>query len=644
MLQPQDKEIKENIENNETVRNSASTTTSYMSSPAVSNSISHSKVSDVITSMSSLRLSYSTSDRNSKSSNNSKNSFKSSKSPFSPLNKSCISNILRQLSDDDSPKEFVTLRKKKNCEKVEELNKSTEDSPKKTNIRRKLYCPDDSFVVNYSSDDERQARRLRKLKPNLNVSNKVPECVKNAIINVFTESSSSEESEIGIVNVLTDFITENMDKINSKINSSKKSRKVNNVNKGRRSSEDEQKSLAEYYLRQNNLRTSDSDCTPNKEIQKSVKKKKSLRKSQNVDTETDEDIIPSTIYSNNRNLKRKSLRQNSLAKNNSNESENTPKRMLPKPTIRRSMRISQKNFNFKELNTSDSQKSSNNSESDSEINISKQLTPNLIKSNSNKSIKPRKSLRKSVLTKPNVVKSTTSDSETENTPKRAQPKLVTSQSDKNVKTRRSIRILEKTSSDNKKTTPTKQLVRFDSKTQDLECTPNGNKRNILQTQSEKPLKTRKSLSQKIVKPSNMPKQFNPTDLRSLSEKKPINFHGLRSESDDLDSPMNTSRKRRSTLDFQSTSAYKNIKIRKINSIQHSSIVCTKMHRNEIDEFGEIVNKLGVFVVDNTVNKKTTHLVVGDWGRTLNLLKAMILGCWILKKEWVLFYKFQILIN
>lgn len=112
MLQPQDKEIKENIENNETVRNSASTTTSYMSSPAVSNSISHSKVSDVITSMSSLRLSYSTSDRNSKSSNNSKNSFKSSKSPFSPLNKSCISNILRQLSDDDSPKEFVTLRKK----------------------------------------------------------------------------------------------------------------------------------------------------------------------------------------------------------------------------------------------------------------------------------------------------------------------------------------------------------------------------------------------------------------------------------------------------------------------------------------------------------------------------------------------------
>lgn len=98
--------------------------------------------------------------------------------------------------------------------------------------------------------------------------------MKNAIINVFTESSSSEESEIGIVNVLTDFITENMDKINSKINSSKKSRKVNNVNKGRRSSEDEQKSLAEYYLRQNNLRTSDSDCTQIKKFKKVLRKRK----------------------------------------------------------------------------------------------------------------------------------------------------------------------------------------------------------------------------------------------------------------------------------------------------------------------------------------------------------------------------------
>lgn len=91
--------------------------------------------------------------------------------------------------------------------------------------------------------------------------------------------------------------------------------------------------------------------------------------------------------------------------------------------------------------------------------------------------------------------------------------------------------------------------------------------------------------------------------------------------------------RRSTLDFQSMSQ-SSIKRLKIATTKQPTIVCTKMHKHEVVSFLKIVNKLGRFKVEDEVTKNTTHLVAGEPKRTVNMLKAIVRGCWVLKKDWV----------
>ena len=50
---------------------------------------------------------------------------------------------------------------------------------------------------------------------------------------------------------------------------------------------------------------------------------------------------------------------------------------------------------------------------------------------------------------------------------------------------------------------------------------------------------------------------------------------------------------------------------------------------------QIVKKFGVFGFHENISEKTTHVVCGDARRTINLVKGMVRGCWILSKEWVL---------
>uniref|UniRef100_A0A6P7HD50 Claspin n=1 Tax=Diabrotica virgifera virgifera TaxID=50390 RepID=A0A6P7HD50_DIAVI len=98
-------------------------------------------------------------------------------------------------------------------------------------------------------------------------------------------------------------------------------------------------------------------------------------------------------------------------------------------------------------------------------------------------------------------------------------------------------------------------------------------------------------------------------------------------------PSTSVRNRRSTQEFQliTQSAKKRLKIDK--PVQ-PSIVCTKMHKEEVQTFMQIVKKLGGFQVEDEVTSKTTHLVVGEPKRTINMLRALTRGCWVLKKEWV----------
>ncbi|CAG9765829.1 unnamed protein product [Ceutorhynchus assimilis] len=95
----------------------------------------------------------------------------------------------------------------------------------------------------------------------------------------------------------------------------------------------------------------------------------------------------------------------------------------------------------------------------------------------------------------------------------------------------------------------------------------------------------------------------------------------------------TQTRRRSTMDFMSRTQMSAKK--KINKEKLPTIVCTKLHRSEVQVFTQIVKKLGRFVVEDEVSEKTTHLVAGEAKRTLNMLRAIARGCWVLKHEWVL---------
>ncbi|KAL1517902.1 hypothetical protein ABEB36_001605 [Hypothenemus hampei] len=95
--------------------------------------------------------------------------------------------------------------------------------------------------------------------------------------------------------------------------------------------------------------------------------------------------------------------------------------------------------------------------------------------------------------------------------------------------------------------------------------------------------------------------------------------------------------RRSTMEFmpRSVSTSKNKLKTKERKTKLSSIVCTMLHRPDVQLFIQIVNKLGRFYTENEVSEKTTHLIVGEPRRTINMLRAISRGCWILTFDWVL---------
>ncbi|VEN40366.1 unnamed protein product [Callosobruchus maculatus] len=93
--------------------------------------------------------------------------------------------------------------------------------------------------------------------------------------------------------------------------------------------------------------------------------------------------------------------------------------------------------------------------------------------------------------------------------------------------------------------------------------------------------------------------------------------------------------RRSTLEFQPKDQMNSARRLKIDKLQKPTIVCTMLHRDDVVVFNQIVKKLGKFNIEDEVSSSTTHLVAGEPKRTINMLRAIARGCWILKYEWLL---------
>ncbi|EDW01520.1 GH20404 [Drosophila grimshawi] len=66
-----------------------------------------------------------------------------------------------------------------------------------------------------------------------------------------------------------------------------------------------------------------------------------------------------------------------------------------------------------------------------------------------------------------------------------------------------------------------------------------------------------------------------------------------------------------------------------------TLVHTNMHREQVQVIQKAIRKLRGVRLDPTVTKRTTHLVSLEPRRTLNLLRGLIRGVWIVSYEWIL---------
>ncbi|XP_066151155.1 microcephalin-like [Euwallacea fornicatus] len=100
----------------------------------------------------------------------------------------------------------------------------------------------------------------------------------------------------------------------------------------------------------------------------------------------------------------------------------------------------------------------------------------------------------------------------------------------------------------------------------------------------------------------------------------------------LVSPVN----RRSTLEFMSPAELSSTR-KKMKKVEKRlpTIVCTKLHKVDVQLFVQIVHKLGKFNIQDQVGERTTHLVAGESKRTINMLRAVARGCWVVNFQWVL---------
>ncbi|XP_037946500.1 uncharacterized protein LOC119678629 [Teleopsis dalmanni] len=81
--------------------------------------------------------------------------------------------------------------------------------------------------------------------------------------------------------------------------------------------------------------------------------------------------------------------------------------------------------------------------------------------------------------------------------------------------------------------------------------------------------------------------------------------------------------------------YKKAKLSSVRGKKKAShIVCTNMHSKEVESTREAIKKLGCFQLEKRVTNETTHIITTDPKRTLNLLRGLVRGLWILKYDWI----------
>ena len=90
------------------------------------------------------------------------------------------------------------------------------------------------------------------------------------------------------------------------------------------------------------------------------------------------------------------------------------------------------------------------------------------------------------------------------------------------------------------------------------------------------------------------------------------------------------------MDFHLPKAKKAIRKKTTMALSQKELVLTACPAEDQHMANEIVKVLpGKAKVALQVRPSTTHVISGDEKRTLNMLKAIIRGCWVVSKSWLL---------
>merc|ERR1712062_461798 len=76
-------------------------------------------------------------------------------------------------------------------------------------------------------------------------------------------------------------------------------------------------------------------------------------------------------------------------------------------------------------------------------------------------------------------------------------------------------------------------------------------------------------------------------------------------------------------------------VRAESPLPTGSIVCTSCQRDDINLVKQLVKKFATLTFAANVGPNTSHVVTGEGKRTLNLLKGLLQGCWIVSRDWAL---------
>lgn len=166
---------------------------------------------------------------------------------------------------------------------------------------------------------------------------------------------------------------------------------------------------------------------------------------------------------------------------------------------------------------------------------------------------------------------------------------------------------------------------------DKRCAQTGNESNSSDKKEEQktPAETEKSRESRITETVGLKPGISPTTKTGRQRTSLEDFKAVKEIVRRTDG---VAKKRKIKKILTTSSNRPNLKRKRKSP---NSMVMTSMHYSDQEIVRSVVKKLGLFSIEDSVSPLTSHVIAGSGRRTLNVLKAISSGCWILSLEWVM---------